>query len=70
MVTMKLLPMFDFQIEQMSVHVENNQKYIFLSIKMYLPINNNGEKLSNKCPINFKICQKQKIKHLYYLHIN
>jgi len=54
----------------MSVHVENNQKYIFLSIKMYLPINNNGEKLSNKCPINFKICQKQKIIHLYYLHIN
>jgi len=28
------------------------------------------KKLSNKCPINFKICQKQKIMYLNYLHIN
>lgn len=42
MVTMKLLPMFDFWIEQMSVHVENNKKYIFLNINKC--INNNNEK--------------------------
>lgn len=28
------------------------------------------KKLSNKCPINFKICWKQKTIYLFYLHIN
>lgn len=43
MVTMKLLPMFDFWIEQISVHVENIQKYIFLNINYRCINNNNGK---------------------------